>query len=100
MPPPPSLNTANAIVGLPQVVFLFTVDQIAAMLNVEVNTVMTRYLYLVGRHTALKTRNQMTAINIAPDPTKDRPDWRVSHREFCAWAKRAGFRLGDLDKLR
>lgn len=82
---------------MPSVVFLFTLDQIAFMLNIEESTLRVSYLYYVGRTTGAKTRNQMDAINIADDGEK--PDWRVSHQEFVKWCRRRNITLHTFSTL-
>lgn len=85
-------------VGLPPVIFLFTIDQIAGMLNVEVPTVMTTYLYFVGRSSGRKDTIQMDAINIAPEDQA--PDWRVPQREFLRWCTRRGIKVNQFSGMR
>ena len=92
-----NLVTGQSI-GLPPVTFLFTIDQIASMINVEEQTVKTSYLYFMGRTTGLKKRSHMIAVNIAAEPN-DKADWRVSHQEFVAWLRRMGFRKEQLSIL-
>ena len=86
------------VVGLPPVIFLFTVDQIAGMLNVEVDTVMATYLYYVGRTTGRKQTHQMDAVNIAP--ADHIPDWRVPQREFLRWCTRRGIKVNQFSGMR
>lgn len=71
-------------IGLPPRVFMFTIDQIAYMLNVEERTVKTRYLYFEGRSTGRRRLDLLVAVNVAPDDVK--PDWRVNERELIRWA--------------
>lgn len=84
-------------VGLPNLVFMFTIDQIASMMNVSENTVMGTYLYYMGRSTGMQKKHHMMAVNIAPE---DQPAmWRVSLEEFRKWLKKMGFRQIDLTRL-
>lgn len=78
-------------VGLPPVVFLYTLDQIAAMINVPPDTFGHSYVYYDLRSTGIKSPNVMMAHNIA-DP-KAAPDWRISQSEFIRWLRFKGFRL-------
>lgn len=82
------------VVGLPPVIFLYTIDQMAAMLNISEDSVKAQYLWFVGRTTGTKRKHQMQAINIAPE--NEKPDWRVSMDEFIRWLKRMGFKVGGL----
>ncbi len=84
-------------VGLPDLVFMFTLDQIASMLSVSEDTVRLVYVYYQGRSTGMKKRNHMTAINIAED---DQPtQWRVSLEEYRRWLSRMGFRKADITRI-
>jgi len=78
-------------VGLPARVFLFTMDQIAVMLELDQKYIMKEYVYFEGRSIGTKYRNLMVAFNIQQDPEKD-PDWRVTEREFIRWMRVKGFR--------
>ena len=77
-------------VGLPPRPFLYTIDQIATLLNMREENVRNRYMYLEGRSEGVRRRDLMTARNIAP--ANEKPDWRVADREFVRWMKTMGFR--------
>lgn len=78
-------------VGLPPVIFLFTTDQLASMLNISETHLMNTYLYYAGRSSGIKASHQMDAVNIAP--ADERPDWRVNVSEFVRWCKRRGIKI-------
>jgi len=84
-------------VGLPALAFMFTIDQIASMLNVSEDTVRLVYLYYQGRTSGLKKKHHMMAINIAPDG--ENASWRVSLEEYRRWLSRMGFRQADLTRM-
>lgn len=84
------VNLPRPEVGLPPRVFLFTLDQIAFMLNISERAVAQTYTYFEGRSIGTRTRDRMIARNIAPDDRA--PDWRVAEREFVRWMKLKGFR--------
>ena len=92
-----SANHKLEKVGLPVLVFMFTIDQIASMLNVSEDTVRLVYLYYQGRSSGLKKRHHMMAINIAPED--ENAAWRVSLEEYRRWLSRMGFRSGDLTRM-
>lgn len=77
-------------VGLPYRPFLFTVDQISVMLEVDEKKIKAEYLYYDGRSIGIQTRHQMVARNIAADDQP--PDWRVAERELIRWMKLKGFK--------
>jgi hypothetical protein len=80
----------RAKVGLPARPFLYTMDQISAILDVDIRTVATQYLYFEGRSTGVRDKHFMLARNIAPPD--ERPDWRVAERELIRWMRVKGFR--------
>lgn len=85
-------------VGLPPLIFMFTIDQLAVMLNITEQHLMTAYLYYVGRSSGIKKAHQMSAINIAPDSAP--PEWRISSREFFKWCHRKGITVNQFSGMR
>lgn len=77
-------------VVLPETTFLYTVDQIAYMLNKTEHSVRVSDLYYEGRSTGALPRHQMLARNIAPPG--ERPDWRVADGVFRKWMRFKGFK--------
>lgn len=86
-PVPPS---AREKIGLPPRVFLYTLDQIAMMLNLEQTSLERGYIYFEGRSIGARPPTKMVARNIAP-PDKN-AEWRVTEREFIRWMRGRGFR--------
>lgn len=80
----------NAAVTLPYRPFLFTVDQIAVILDIDPKAIMAQYLYYEGRSIGSRHRDLMIARNIAP--TNEKPDWRIAERELVRWMRFKGFR--------
>lgn len=80
-------------IGLPPRPFLYTIDQIAAILYLKEETVKKSYLYLEGRSIGQRHRYLMVARNIAPPDSP--PDWRVVDRELIRWMKFKGYRYYD-----
>lgn len=90
----PQLPPARDPVGLPPRPFFFSLDQIANMLNMtERNLIVQGYVHLEGRSIGAPLRDQFIARNVAPADQK--PEWRVSEREFIRWLKRKGFKYYD-----
>lgn len=85
-------------VGLPLRPFLWTLDQIATIINLELRTIQIHYVYYDNRSTGPKSRSQLMARNIAP-PGKD-AEWRVAHDELIRWLKTKGFRFYEEGRLR
>ena len=78
-------------IGLPPRVFLYTLDQIAVMLEVDLNTVKTTYVHYDRRSVGKQPGDRMLARNIAPPDEK--PEWRVTENEFVGFLKKKGFRF-------
>lgn len=76
---------------LPQRLFMYTVDQIATILNLDESTIKTSYLFYDKRHVGAPPKDQMVARNIAPDG--ERPEWRVTEKELLRWLRYKGFRI-------
>lgn len=81
-------------VGLPPRPFLYTLDQIAVILNISQADVGRRYIYYEGRSTGIRNLKLLIARNINPD-RNDKPDWRVAERELIRWCKVMGFKFYD-----
>lgn len=77
--------------GLPLRVFLYTVDQIATLLQVDDKTVKTNYLHYEERSVGFRPHDRMSARNIAPNGEK--PDWRVAEAELVRWLRYKGFKI-------
>lgn len=85
-----SKNEAERI-GLPPRVFLYTLDQIATMLEVPLPDLKKTYIHYERRSVGVPPGNRMRAHNIAPEGEK--PEWRVSENEFVGFLKKRGFRF-------
>ena len=77
-------------IALPARTFLYTVDQIAHLLQISEDTVRSSFLYYEGRSTGTVPKTQMLARNIAPEGEK--PEWRVADRELTKFMRAKGFR--------
>lgn len=80
-------------IGLPPRPFLYTVDQLSAVLSLTEQALHTRYLFHEGRDIGRRSVHQMVARNIAPP--KDKPDWRVAEKELIRWMKLKRFKYYD-----
>lgn len=89
----PTMRLKAESVGLPPRIFLYTVDQIAVVLNVSELHVKRHVLHYDGRSPGRCPKDKMLARNIA-DPGV-RPDWRVAERELVRWLKHKGFHFAD-----
>jgi hypothetical protein len=85
------VTEARRRVNLPVRPFLYTLDQVATILNLSEITLKRDYLHFTGRTPGLQDKDRILAINIA---AFDKPaEFRVEEREFVRWLKRKGFRV-------
>lgn len=78
-------------IGLPPRMFFYTPDQIATLLEVEVEYVKKTLLFYERREPGLVPKGKMRAINIAPDG--ETPVWRVSEAALTQYLKAKGIRF-------
>lgn len=78
-------------VELPPRVILYTLDQIAMMVQLSVSSLRTNYLHYEGRTPGARQHKKMHAVNLANDGEK--PDWRVSENELVRWLRYKGFKI-------
>lgn len=78
--------------GLPPRVFLYTLDQIAMMLGLEMQSLKNSHIFFEGRHVGTKPKMKMRARDISGEDDS-KPDWRVTEFEFKRWLKLHGFRV-------
>lgn len=90
----PHLPSDPAKVGLPPRPFLYTLDQIAVILDVQQDRLERQYIYFEGRMTGVRSLRRLLARDMNPDP-RFRPDWRVAEQELIRWMKLMGFKYYD-----
>lgn len=87
MKPPMNPNS----VGLPVRPFLYTIDQIAALLELKEDSVKSTLIFFFGRNPGHRPLDLLLARNIAAPGEK--PEWRVAEQELVRWMRRKGFRV-------
>ena len=75
-------------IELPLREFLYTLDQLALILNVTENALAVQYLYFEGVSAGTRV-GRMSARDISQDP-KQR-DWRVAESSFRLFCSRRGW---------
>lgn len=98
---PPRDRNVGESVGLPPRFFLYTLDQVATMINIQLDTLKASYVYFERRATYPKKLGQLSARNIAPEDQQ--PVWRILDRELVRWMRYKGFRYyetGRFDDVR
>jgi hypothetical protein len=81
------------LVGLPIRPFLYSLPQIANILDLDLQRLKTVYIYYHGRSVGPHRADYLAARNIAPHGEK--PDWHVAENELVRWMKRIGFRVHE-----
>lgn len=71
--------------------FLYTLDQLSILLDVEESRIRAGYVHFEGRSIGAATRHKMIARNIAP--ANEKPEWRVAERELIRFLKFKGFKI-------
>ena len=79
------------MMGLPPRTFLYTLDQIAQMIEVELPTLRSRHIHFEGRSVGKQPLDRMLARDISSGD--DPPEWRVAENEILRWLKKKGFRV-------
>ena len=78
-------------VEMPVRPFLYTMDQVATLLQVNVRDLRAKMVWFRGRSTFAKDNHHLQAINIArPD---EKPDWRIEERELLRWFGYKGYEV-------
>ena len=78
-------------VGLPATPFLYHIDQVAQLLGMREEDLVSQYIWFAGGTIGRKSDRQIKAINIAVDPANEIARWRVSQGELIRWMKLLGF---------
>ncbi len=78
-------------VGLPPTPFLYHLDQVATLLGLTEEDLISRYLWFLGRTVGRKSPRQIKVVNIAP--TVAMAEWRISEGELVRWLKLMGFKV-------
>lgn len=81
-------------VGLPVREFMYTLDQIAFMLELGEKKLRTDYVHFEGRSVGVCPRDRMLAVDISPDDAA-RPEWRVAERHLKRWMRFKGWKIYD-----
>lgn len=80
-------------VNMPIRPFLYTLDQIAGLLSINLPYLTAHYTYFEGRSIGVMSKDLLLARNIAP---RTQPaEWRIAERELIRWLKRKGYRVYD-----
>lgn len=72
---------------------MFTLDQIAFLLDLGEPYFKANYVHYEGRSVGAPGKDRMVAVNIAPEGQK--PEWRVPERHLKRWLRFKGWKFYD-----
>jgi hypothetical protein len=81
-------------VGLPVREFMFTIDQIAFLLDVTEPYLKQDLIHYEGRSVGACPKDKLLAVNIAPD-SAPKPEWRIAERHLKRWMRFKGWKIYD-----
>lgn len=85
-------------VGLPPRPFFYTLDQIATLTGVDLETLYTRWVHYDGHTPGVHRKDKLKAVNLAP---LDEPhNWRVLEAELIRWMRNRGFYVYERVRIR
>lgn len=91
---PHTANQPESVV-LPVKPFLYTLDQVAQLLNIETKKLYSNgWINFHGRSTGIATKQEMVARNIEKDPDKP-AEWRIAERELVRWLRLRGYKFHE-----
>jgi hypothetical protein len=70
---------------------MYHLDQIAAMLSVDLGALRQTYIYYNGLTPGPPRKDRIRAVNIAPSGQE--PEWRVTEKDLIRWLKVKGIRF-------
>lgn len=85
------IQKESRAVGIPFKVFLYTLEQVADMLAVDVKSFSARYVHYDNRTPGRKKSDTFMARDISP--LGEKPDWRIADNEVLRWFKSKGYKL-------
>lgn len=79
-------------IGLPVREFMYTLDQIAFLLEIEEDQLKRAYLHYESRSVGPCPKDRLLAVDISPDDAP-RPEWRVAERHLKRWMRYKGWKV-------
>jgi hypothetical protein len=83
-------------IALPPRIFMYTIDQIAMMLEVEEKYIKQNLLHYEHRSPGICPKSKMRAVNLAAEG--DTPQWRVTENTLLGFLRRRGVRFYTPDR--
>lgn len=86
-------------IGLPIREFMYTLDQIAFMLEVSERYLKENLIHYEGRTVGVLNKDRLLAVDISPDSAST-PEWRVSERHLKRWMRFKGWKIYERGYLK
>jgi len=83
--------TQKELAQLPPRFFLYTLDQVATIVNMTEATLKNTYVHFDGRSVGARPHSKLMARNIAQPGTK--PEWRIAENEVVRWLRYNNFKV-------
>lgn len=90
---------ASKEVGLPVRPFMFTLDQIAYLLDLTERKLRQDYIHYQGRSVGVCPKDKLLAVDISPEDAP-RPEWRVAEKHLKRWMRFKGWKIYDRGYVR
>lgn len=81
-------------VGLPPTPFFYTIEQVATLLQVKVDTVEKRLLFYQGRSVGVPPKTKLVATNLMPEG--ETPEWRILDKHLIRYLRFKGIRFQSM----
>lgn len=78
---------------------MFTIDQIAFLLELEEEYVKKFLLHYEGRSVGPCPRDRLMAVDVSPD-SAPKPEWRVAEKHLKRWMRFKGWKIYDRGYVR
>lgn len=86
----PTREERNGKSILPGREFMFTLDQVAGLFNIEIEA-LPKYVFFMGAHiNRVQPADGMKAVSITPSHMHERPEWRIPETEVTRYMRRMG----------
>lgn len=86
-----NLKRESKSVGIPFKSFLYTLEQVADMIQVDLVSFQKKYVHYDSRTPGIKRADKFFARNVSP--MGEKPEWRITDTEVLRWFKSKGYKV-------
>lgn len=84
--------------NLPPRIFLYTLDQVSFLLEIDESFLKKNFLFYEGRSVGICPGHLLRAVDISPPDSKE-TEWRVTEDSLLRWMRYMGFKYLDRNHL-